>query len=51
MSQHKLIRISSFERDYAQSVSSSDFKISFNNAPALQRVKSVIVKNVSISNI
>ena len=51
MSQHKLIRISSFERDYAQSVSSSDFKISFNNAPALQRVKSVIVKNVSIPNV
>lgn len=51
MSRHKLLRISSFERDYSQSVSSTDFKISFNNAPALQRVKSIIVKNVSIPNV
>jgi hypothetical protein len=48
---HKLLRISSLERDLAQSESSSSFRLNFNNASAVQGVKRIVLKNISIPNV
>lgn len=48
---HKLIRIASAERNIAQSISSTNFKISFNNAQSLQSVKRIIIKNAVLPNV
>lgn len=46
----QLLRISSKDRDKDQSLSSSSFKISFNNASNLQSIKRIVVKTVTIPN-
>ena len=50
MSSHCLVRISSAER-LPGSVSSSDFRVSFQNVSELARVTSVVVKQVTVPNV
>ena len=48
---HKLLRISSEDRNFANSPSTSDFVTTFGNMDGLQNAKSVIVKQISFPNI
>ena len=50
MSSHCLVRISSAER-LPGSVSSSDFRVSFQNVSELARVTSIVVKQVTVPNV
>ena len=48
---HKLLRISSEDRDIGISKSTSEFTITLNNSDGMQGIKSIIVKQISIPNV
>jgi len=51
MIKHKLLQISSRDRDLAASASTSDFIVTLNNSEGLQACKSVVVKAITLPNV
>ena len=51
MLQHKLLRISSEDRDVDISPSTAEFSVNFNNMGDVSNIKSVVVKSITIPNV